>query len=206
MGADQRLFSRLNAGKHELCPVSWLKPGRQDTLATYARKLLPQISDAANSALLGVSMGGMIAIELAKLTPFKKIILISSAKTFHELPPYLRKVGNAGWYKKITARRLIRLRQLAAPLMNRLGGGYRVSGQMIKDTDPEFLDWCMKAVLTWNNETIPANLIHIHGTADLLLPARYISGYIPVKRGSHLIIYQQANKINELLHGLPEES
>lgn len=199
MGADHRLFGRLDPGAHRFCPVSWVKPGPGDSLGGYARKLLPQLSDSGHSVLLGVSMGGMLAVELNKLTPFKKVVLVSSAKVTAELPPYFRRLAKAGWHKKIGAPALLRLRRLAGPLMDYFGSGYRVSSEMLKDTDPAFLDWCLEAVLSWRNETVPPNLVHIHGTADLLLPARYISGYIPVKRGSHLMIYQRAAEINNLL-------
>lgn len=206
MGADQRLFSRLTLDGFESQAIRWTAPGKHDGLEDYARKLLPQISAPADSALLGVSMGGMLAIELGKLVPFKKIVLVSSAKTFHELPFYIRKLGKAGWHRKITAERLVRLRKLAAPFMNWLGAEYRLSGQMIREADPGFLNWCLEAVLQWDNEVVPPGVAHIHGTADLLLPSRYVSGYIPVKKGSHLMIHQKANEINKLVLQLLNDS
>lgn len=199
MGADERLFSRLETGDHPQHPVRWVQPGKGDSLADYAEKLLPQLADPFQAALLGVSMGGMIAVELGKLASFRKVIIISSAKTAGEIPPYIRKLRTAGWRKKIEPEQLISLRHIIAPVMNLFGSGYKVFDEMIKDTDPRFLDWSIEAVLNWDNQTVPPNVTHIHGTADLLLPARYISGYIPVRNGSHLMVYQKAGEINKLI-------
>jgi alpha/beta superfamily hydrolase len=46
-----------------------------------------------NPILVGVSFGGMIAVEVAKLIETEKVILISSAKTKHEIPQYYQFAG-----------------------------------------------------------------------------------------------------------------
>src|SRR3546814_14288388 len=77
----------------------------------------------------------MLAVELARLARFRKIILISSAKTCLEIPFYFRKAGKAGWHRWITADRLVRMRQKISPLMNRLGAEYRLFSQMVSEVD-----------------------------------------------------------------------
>ena len=205
MGADERLFSRLQVGSYELHPVRWVSPGKSAGLSDYAEKLLPQIPEPGQAVLLGVSMGGMIAVELAKLADFRKVIIVSSAKTAREIPSYIRNLRSAGWRRKLKAARLIRLRHLIAPVMSLFGEGYNVFNEMIKDADPQFLDWSIEAVLNWNNQQVPPGVVHIHGTADPLLPARYISDYIPVKNGSHIMIYQKADEISKLINKVLDE-
>lgn len=202
MGADHRLFSRLDLTGTDSQVLRWVPPGKNDDLGDYARRLLPQIAASDNAVLLGVSLGGMLAVELAKLASFrfKKVILVSSAKTSQEIPFYFRRAGKAGLHRGITAEKLIRMRRLVAPMMNRLGTGYRLFGQMVAAADPAFMDWSIGAVLRWHNQEVPPRVVHIHGTADWLLPARYISGYIPVTGGSHLMIYEKPAVINNVIH------
>ena len=42
----------------------------------------------ANPLIFGLSLGGMIAVEIAKSIPSAKVIIISSAKTKNEIPFY----------------------------------------------------------------------------------------------------------------------
>src|SRR3546814_1935076 len=110
MGADHRLFSRLDLPGLNPKVLQWVPPGEGDSLGDYAKKLQPQITSTEDAVLLGVSLGGMLAVELARLARFRKIILISSAKTCLEIPFYFRKAGKAGWHRWITADRLVRMR------------------------------------------------------------------------------------------------
>src|SRR3546814_20878640 len=132
MGSYHLLFSwrdlpGLNPKVLQLCP-----PGEWDSLGGYAKILQPQITSTEDAVLLGVALGGMLAVELARLARFRKIILISSAKTCLEIPFYFRKAGKAGWHRWITADRLVRMRQKISPLMNRLGAEYRTFRQMVR--------------------------------------------------------------------------
>ena len=75
LGADKRVFDFLDFGKHLLHHIEWVKPLPDDTLPSYARRLLPQITEE-NPTLVGVSFGGMIALEISKLIRVQKVILI----------------------------------------------------------------------------------------------------------------------------------
>jgi pimeloyl-ACP methyl ester carboxylesterase len=82
LGADTRVYNNIDLRDYEVIPVDWIEPDEKDTLASYAKRLVYQYNIAAHSVLIGNSMGGgMIAIEIAKLIPIKKVILISSIKT-----------------------------------------------------------------------------------------------------------------------------
>lgn len=101
IGADERIFRRLNIPGVVLQHIKWVEPGKNDTIATYAQKLLPQIPEE-NPVLLGVSFGGMVAIEINKLVPVRQIFLVSSSKTKNEIPFYYRWYGRLGLYRFIS--------------------------------------------------------------------------------------------------------
>ncbi len=78
LGADTRLYNNIDLHDHDVIPVDWIEHNLRDTLATYAQNLIQQYHITINSIDIGTSLGGMIAIEIAKLVPLNKVILISS--------------------------------------------------------------------------------------------------------------------------------
>lgn len=73
---------------------------KRETIESYAARIRSQIK-TKNPILLGISFGGMMAVEVAKQIETDKVILISSAKTKHELPSYYRFSGKLRLYKII---------------------------------------------------------------------------------------------------------
>jgi hypothetical protein len=76
LGADTRIFNNIDLGDNDVTPVDWIEPNQHDTLVTYSQKLIHQYNITANSIVIGNSLGGMIAVEIAKLIPLNKVILL----------------------------------------------------------------------------------------------------------------------------------
>ncbi|WP_052598384.1 alpha/beta hydrolase [Aureispira sp. CCB-QB1] len=64
LGADKRVFAALKLPEIELVHIAWLSPSIDDTMGSYAKKLLPQIDTSTSVTILGLSFGGMLAVEL----------------------------------------------------------------------------------------------------------------------------------------------
>src|SRR5688572_22332577 len=95
LGADKRVFDFLDLSEYSVHHVTWNKPLVGESMASYAERLLPQISEN-RPILIGVSFGGMIALEIAKLISVEKVILISSAKSSDAIPSYFKVMTNLG--------------------------------------------------------------------------------------------------------------
>lgn len=89
LGADQRVFKYLNFGALEPQFIDWIRPETNEPIEAYARKLAAEIN-VEKPILIGLSFGGMMAVEIAKLRETENVILISSAKTAAEVPLPLR--------------------------------------------------------------------------------------------------------------------
>ena len=74
LGADHRLFSRLNLPGLSLYDLPWLPNQPDEPIAHYADRMKAAIRHD-NPILLGVSFGGMMAIEIAKLYQSATVIL-----------------------------------------------------------------------------------------------------------------------------------
>lgn len=86
LGADERLFKNLDLSGFNVVPVTWIEPGLEDSLATYASKLIKQFGIVPNSSVIGVSLGGMLTVEIAKQVQLHHAIIISSIKSKTEAP------------------------------------------------------------------------------------------------------------------------
>ena len=65
LGADEKAFDRLKVNGYSLHHLKWIPPLANENLSSYARRKLNDIKEN-NPIILGLSFGGMIAIEMAK--------------------------------------------------------------------------------------------------------------------------------------------
>ncbi|EMS87993.1 hypothetical protein LEP1GSC074_1850 [Leptospira noguchii str. Hook] len=62
-------------------------------LSKYSKRLLSQIDTKNEIILIGVSFGGIVALEISKHISVKQIIIISSIKSVSEKPILYRLFG-----------------------------------------------------------------------------------------------------------------
>src|SRR5690606_32243200 len=92
LGADKRVFDFVDFSGFNVNHVDWITPTDNESIESYANRLLGQIK-THRPTLIGVSFGGIMTVEIAKKIETEKIILISSAKTRFDIPFYFRIVG-----------------------------------------------------------------------------------------------------------------
>jgi pimeloyl-ACP methyl ester carboxylesterase len=203
MGADTRLYNNIDLHDYEVIPVDWIEPNKLDTLNTYAQKITHQYNITLNSIVIGVSLGGMIAVEIAKAVPLKKVILISSIKTIDEAPAYFSIFRKVAVYKLVPKSLYTSLGVFIELILGKMDpDDLWLFKDMFKKSSPNFLRWAMEAVLKWQNKTIPPNLYHIIGDNDLVFNYKRIKGATIVKGGTHIMIFDKAKQINKLLKGI----
>ncbi len=60
--------------------MDWIEPLKNESLKNYAQRISNKIT-SDNPTLIGLSFGGILAVEISKILKLQKVILISSAKT-----------------------------------------------------------------------------------------------------------------------------
>lgn len=199
-GADWALFTKLELSECDTVILKYPVPFKRETLPQYAKRLLLQIDTTQPFYLVGVSFGGMNAIEIAKLTHPKKIILISSAKNRKELPFRYTFQRIFPMYTFFSGRFYKKMAQRARPLFEPDCKPYdSLFRAMIHRKDPSFMKRSIKMICRWKNKEIPVSLVHIHGTNDHTLPHRKIVNPISVYDGSHMMVYTRAKEISKLI-------
>jgi pimeloyl-ACP methyl ester carboxylesterase len=199
LGVDERMFAKLDLSGLDHTFIQWIGPRENETIESYAKRISSQITET-EPVLIGLSFGGMMAIEVSKILPVRKTIIISSIKHRKEIPVWHMLAG------KLLLHHLVPTAFLKSPgpFKNWLFGAStkeekQLMAAVLKDTDPEFLEWAIDKILNWKNQTIPPGLLHIHGTKDKLLPARRLKDYNKIEGGEHLMVYSRPEEIISLI-------
>ena len=117
----------------------------------------------------------MLATEMAKSDPRIRAIIISSNKLKKEFPKILLIGKYFPAYKWIPSLFLKKAGILRGMFLGPTGDQQKkIFRQIINDTDFTFNKWAIYSILHWENEVVPENVIHIHGTSDKLLPYRLV--------------------------------
>ncbi len=174
LGADHRVFQYIDFGENEVIHVSWLTPLQDESIEEYAKRIAENIEPG--TILIGLSFGGMVAIEVSKHIPIKQVILISSAKTKNEIP-FLYKFGG---YLKLNKLLPLFMMNKGSFINNYLFGAKtifekKLLDQILKDTDLEFLRWALQRIVSWENDLIPQGTKHIHGAKDRVLYCKNVN-------------------------------
>ena len=200
LGVDHRLFQWLEFPEYTVPHYwNWEAPHPKESIRDYAKRYVAKINSDHPAILLGVSFGGVIAQEVAKLTEIKKTILISSLKHHKELPWYF-KIGQAlPLYNWVAPHQIKSIGARIQRALGDRGTGAQLFESMLASTPDAFMPWAVEQLIYWKQTTPPANLVHYHGTNDHVLPSKYISDFIPIEGGTHAMIMVEAKQMNELL-------
>lgn len=200
IGADYRLFTHIRLpegyGTHY---VHWITPEPEETLQAYAHRLAAQIDTTEPFTLIGFSLGGIMAVEIAKLFRPVRTVLISSIPVSDNLPPYYRRAHRLQLQKLASPTLMKALATFKQRLTMRSREDFRIMRDVIRAGDDRFITWAMDAAVDWQNNTIPQPLFHIHGTWDDILPIKFTRPTHVVARGGHNMVMSHAPVINNIL-------
>ena len=196
LGADERAFERLNIKGCSLQFLNWISPMKEESLSSYAGRMLAQIGEE-QPVILGLSFGGMIAIEMAKQTAVSKLILVSSVKTHSEIPKWMRLSGVLKLHKLIP----IKANRFTEKADDRRMGIETMEEKNFVDAyrkkaDQNYVNWAVDQIVNWRNNWLPENLYHIHGEKDRMFPLKNIHATHIIKKGTHIMILNRAEEIS----------
>ncbi|MEJ5963366.1 GNAT family N-acetyltransferase [Pedobacter immunditicola] len=198
LGADKRVFEKLTFDLDtQLIFLDWISTQKNESLEEYAARLALKIDQTSPFYLIGVSFGGFLATEIAKnLNPLHTFILSSTA-VFSGIPWYYRLLGSFKLHQFIPTSFFKKANSISYHLF---GIKTKRERNMLKniliDTDPVFLKWALSSIVKWRNTVKPANLTHIHGTFDKILPIKYTTPDISISGGGHLMVFSMASQIS----------
>ena len=200
-GGDERLFQNIEIIGCETKVIILETPLKGESLPDYAKRLSAQIDTTCPFSLVGVSFGGMIAVEMANFLDPKKVIIISSAKTKDELPYKYKVVKHLRLYKLLNGRILKKMANIVRPIIEPDSKqDHDIFSAMINDRDPDYLKRAVQCVLTWENTKYREDIIHLHGTEDHTIPIKNVKGAIVVEGASHVMVLTEGERIGALIN------
>lgn len=174
--------------RYELHFLSWIIPKKDESLAQYAQRMIANISHE-KPVLIGVSFGGVIVQEMAKIISVKKLIIISSVKTRFELPRRMRLSRALKLYAIIPVSLAKSMKNWSKYAPNKkIAYRFELYKKYLSVDDPHYLKWAIRELMCWDQETAPEGIVHIHGDADPVFPFKYIGSCISLDAGTHIMV------------------
>jgi pimeloyl-ACP methyl ester carboxylesterase len=204
LGADERVFRGLSLpGPAEV--IQWLAPlAPTEPLRRYAARLAEAVPLGQPCWIVGVSFGGLLALEVGRLRPLARVVLISSLADASQLPPLLKLGRATRLYRLVPFGLLPRLPRLAQWFFGaRHGREYRLLARILCDTDPSFARWATRQLLHWNSSGVP-QAVRLHGTHDRLLPLGRSTVDYALPGAGHFMRVSHAATLSRLLRELAQ--
>jgi pimeloyl-ACP methyl ester carboxylesterase len=198
MGANKKVFERINLDGYELNYIEWLIPEKQENIESYAKRMSINIDISKPVILIGMSFGGIMVQEISKFIDVEKIVIISSVKNSDELPKLYKLSSALGLHKLIPSIFFHNTKILGKLLFGKNSKSLiRTMERYFTMRDIRYSRWSMDIVVNWKHNSFQKNLLHIHGTKDSVFPAKNIRDATFIIGGTHLMIFNKANEVNK---------
>lgn len=193
MGADSTMYpKRSYEYLQNITFAEWPEYKNETSLQAVAERVIEQYEIHSNMVVGGSSLGGMVAIQIAKIVKIKKVILIGSATEPKFINPLLQKLRGLS---EITPVKFIQI----------LAGKINISGKnelltMFSNSDSRFIKAMCKALFHWEGlGEYSCEVCHIHGQLDKIIsPPKNNVTIIP--NGGHLISMTNSDVVAEYIY------
>ncbi|TGV02706.1 alpha/beta hydrolase family protein [Flavivirga rizhaonensis] len=201
MAANPIIFEhiKLPENQFKIHLLEWMLPINHESISDYALRMTSHIKHE-NIVLLGVSFGGVLVQEISKHIRVRKLIIVSSIKSMHELPKHMLLAKKTKAYALVPT-------QLAGSidLLAKYAFDSSIKKRMdlykkyLSVNDSKYLSWAIKQMVCWNQDKSPQDIVHIHGDNDAVFPIKNITNCITIKNGTHIMIINKYKWFNENL-------
>ncbi len=212
-GSDDRtLRPQLDHFGDRAIYCAWIPWEPGDSLGTYAKRLAETYAPSGPCAIVGVSMGGMLAQEMSRFVEARAVILIASSRGPHGLP---RPRWLLRFVAAIAPLPVAWFLHRGASLISRMAARIGLSGH---HTLAEIDTWrsrdllrASRAVLSWRgascDETVPVDkFCHVHGAKDGILRCVEGDPDLIVEDGGHFISLTHPDRVNAFVDRVVNEA
>lgn len=207
LAASPRIFERikLDPSKYDVTFLEWKMPKKKERLVDYCKRIIKEDIQHENPVLIGVSFGGVVVQEIARMISVRKVIIISSIKSHLEFPKRMRITQQYKLYHLFPTGLVNYVDAICKlPFSGKVKDRIKLYQLYLSVNSKRYLDWAFKEILEWKCDKPLEGIIHIQGDHDAVFPVENISegSYISVPGGTHVMILNKYRWFNKNLPGL----
>lgn len=196
LGADQRVFQYLEiVAEYTLVPVAWIDPKPNESIEQYAARIAKNIKDQEPFGIMGLSFGGVIAQEVAKILHPAFTFIISTIEEKKQIPFMLKWTPN--WMLDHAPKQLFNPPKSIANYLFSTKQKALLAA-ILDDTDPAFVKWALKALKNWKAEGEFGPINAMCGDKDRLFKPYGES--VVVQGGGHLMVVDRAEEVSKVIN------
>ncbi len=199
MAANPSIFEhiKLPESQFKIHLLKWIIPIENESIRDYALRISKEIKHD-NIVLLGVSFGGVLVQEIDKIIKVRKLIIVSSIKSMHELPKHMLIVKRTKAYKLMPTQLVSKIDVLSKYTFgsNIVSKRIELYKKYLSVNDSRYLSWAIEQMVCWNQDSYREDIVHIHGEDDGVFPIRNIKNCISVEKGTHIMIINKYKWFN----------
>lgn len=200
MAANTAIFDFIQLGSlFKIHRLAWFPPNENEAISSYAERMCKKIAHP-NPVLVGVSFGGILVQEMSKIISCRKVVIVSSVRSHKEFPVHMRITRKTKAYRFFPTQWVDNLEDFVGFMF---GPAARkrmdLNKKYLSVRDPQYLGWALEAFFNWEQEDPVPNVVHVHGTYDLVFPVFYLKDYIPIAKGTHVMIITRAKWFSQNL-------
>ena len=204
LGYDCRIFDNLDLSEFDVQRLDWIEPNASETIHDYSQRLFSKVKNTSEDlVIIGHSLGGMVAQEIASVNKIEKIILISSLQSRKELPFSFKLIKPLMLHKFFTKAMTINTIRFWGKSHGFDHESYKaLFKSMVAKQTNSYLQWALRELSSWKEpkDLSKTKIVHIHGTKDKTLPYKLILNLdFTIEEGSHICVLKKADKISELI-------
>ncbi|WP_033961588.1 alpha/beta hydrolase [Psychroserpens jangbogonensis] len=201
MAANPTIFEHIKfpEDQFEIHWLEWMIPNKKESLESYAKRMIANI-EHDNIVLLGVSFGGILVQEMSKFMKLRKLFVVSSVKSKHELPKRMKLMKLTKAYKILPTQLVSNMDFLAKYAFGEtVTKRVELYKKYLSVSDKQYLDWAIENVIEWDEDLPNSQAVYIHGDKDAIFPHSCVGNCIVIKGGTHIMIMNKYKWFNENL-------
>jgi esterase/lipase len=198
LAASPTIFENIDLPKEifEKHLLEWMLPDGNESLKSYAKRMAEKVIHD-DAVLIGVSFGGVLVQEMKQFLNSRKVIIISSVRSNIELPNRMKIAKTTKAYKLLPTGLMQDVELLTKYAFgDTLKKKLKLYEKYLHMRNKSYLDWAIEQMICWKRIKIDTEIIHIHGDADEVFPAKNIKQFINVKGGTHAMILNKYKWFN----------
>lgn len=198
LAASPTIFEYINLPPEtfEVYLLEWVLPNGNESLKSYAKRMAEKVIHD-DAVLIGVSFGGVLVQEMKQFLNPRKVIIISSVRCNLELPNRMKIAKSTKAYKLLPTGLMQDVELLTKYAFgDMLKKKLKLYEKYLHMRNKSYLDWAIEQMICWKRIKMDTDVIHIHGDADEVFPAKNIKQFINVKGGTHSMILNKYKWFN----------